>query len=425
MSNIFPIRELQRRAQADRGSIYYKYARVVDIVLDSSHPDFEPYGGPLSIGGIRFKVLDTNMEEIPGVLPFAYLGNPHYKNYPLKEEIVEIIKAPSEDMNMGPQLLKNYYFPITNIWNQPNHNAFPDQFRKPGQAADLGPNAIELPEIGLLQPFTGNMTYEGRHGNTMRLFGYKHRTNPYHDDSNNGKPMIILRNGQGLPKDPVSHTVLEDINADAASMYMTSDHSIGLLQAEKKRLAYFPSEIPLEAPAFRGKQIQMNSDRIFINARREHVLLSAAVSVGINAVRSVNVDARKYVCLDARRIYLGEKAKWEEEPAVLCNRLRNWLHKLLDLLEQVGELLQTNPPSVISWTTPITTGEGETFWDSEFSDADNNTGTLTLTLPESVTILVPVGEPAAYAAGVAQVEGVRRLRPLLPELCSIKVWIEP
>lgn len=418
-SNIFPVRELQRKNLSTRGTIYFFYARVVDIVLDASHPDFGPYGGPLSIGGIRFKVLDTNMEEIPGILPFAYVGNPNYKNYPLKEEIVEIVKSPSEDMNLAPQASKNYYYPLVNIWNQPNHNAFPDQFRKPGQPADLGPDAIELPEIGLLQPFTGNMSYEGRHGNTLRLFGYKQKTNPYHDDSNNGKPMIILRNGQGLPKNPVSHTVLEDINADAASMYMTSDHSVRLLQAETKRLAYFPSEIPLEAPAFRGKQIQMNSDRIFINAKTEHVLLSAAVSVGINAVRSVNVDARKYVCLDARRIYLGEKAKWEEEPAVLCNRLKRWLEMLLDLLEEVGNLLQTNPPSVITWTSPIGM-DLEGFW----TDEDGNEVKVITPLP-SITLQIPIGEPAAYAAGVAQVAGVAALRAILPVICSIKVWIEP
>lgn len=375
----FPIVKPPRKDLAKRGSLAFIYGRVIDVVLDESHPDFTPYGGPLAIGGIRFKVLSTDVLEIPDELPFAYIGNPYFRNYPLKEEIVEIVKHPSDDLNTAPEGTKNYYYPIINIWNQPNHNAFPDQITRNGQPADLGTDAFEMPEIGTLQPYTGNILIEGRTGNSLRFFGYKHKTNPYHNDSNNGKPMIILRNGQGIPKNPTSHTVQEDINKDAASNYMTSDHVVPLIQAETKRLAYFPSQIPPNANAYRGKQILMNADRIFINAKKEGVYLSAVTSVGINAITSVNIDARSYVCLDARKIYLGERAKWEEEPAVLCNRLKKWLEQLLDLLDQVGNLLMGNPQS----------------------------------------------EPAAFAAGSAQVVGVAALRASLDIICSKKVYIEP
>lgn len=377
----------QNRALTKRGTLAYYYGRVVDIVLDSNHPDFEPYGGPLSIGGIRFRPLETSLsEEDPTILPFAYLGNPHYKNYPLKEEIVRLEKYPSKMMNLAPQASDNYYFPLTNIWNQPNHNAFPDQRQFPELPADLGPgpcesprNCLELEQIGSLQPYPGNTVIEGRHGNTIRFFGFKHPLNIYTDDANNGKPITIFRNGQGTQKLKDSHTVLENINLDDASMYMTSDHSAPLVQAEYKRLAYFPGAEPLPADVYRGKQILENADRIFLNARKDHICLSAGISVGINAIRSVNVDARVHVCLDALKIHLGEKAKWEEEPAVLCNRLRRCLNLLADILDQTAALLMSNP---------------------EY-------------------------EPAAYAAGAWQRGNIPKFRACLNTICSIKVFIEP
>lgn len=378
LSNFKP----QTRSLTKKGDIIYYYGRVLDVVLDDSHQDYEPFGGPLAIGGIRFKPLDTMLnEEHPQEMPFAYLGNPHYKNYPLFEEIVRIEKYPSKLMNLNVHSTDNFYFPLTNIWNQPNHNAFPCQRTFPGLPANLGPgpcesprNCLELEHIGILQPFPGNTTIEGRHGNTIRFFGFKHKDNIYTDDVNNGFPITIFRNGQGVPKDESMHTVLEDINLDASSMYLTSLHKVPLVQAEYKRLAYFPGEEPIIASVYKGKQILENADRIFLNARTDGVYLSAKVSVGINAIRSVNIDARAYVCLDAKKIYLGEKAKWEQEPAVLCTTLKNWLYDLCDGLILTGRLLC---------------------------------------------------EDDVCAAGEAQVAWASELKGKLPPICSKKVFVEP
>jgi hypothetical protein len=89
------------------------------------------------------------------------------------------------------------------------------------------------------------------------------------------------------------------------------------------------------------------------------------------------------------------------------------------LLEQVGLLLQTNPPRVITWTTPVGIDLVGS-WTNEDGE-----GVEVVTPLPSLTIQVPVGEPAAFDAGVAQVAGVAALRATLPTICSKKVWIEP
>jgi hypothetical protein len=318
------------------------YGRVVDIVLSESHPDFERFGKSLSINGIRYRPLNTGAVERSEDLPFAYQLDSSFKLTPLLNEIVEIVDAPSTVMNSYPEGANKFYKKIVSIWNQTNVNPFPDQIQNPG-SAKLGTDILELPKINPLHPFNGNITIEGRHGNTLRFFGYKADKNTFTDDSNNGKPITILRNGQGSSKTKEG-TVTEDINKDDSSIYLTSDHKILLKQANTKRTSYFTP--PVNADVYKGKQIIRNSDRLFFNAKKDDILLSAIKSVGLNG-KHINFDGTDFVSMDGKKVYLGDKGKTEKEWVVLGKQNENWLKDLLDLLKQIGNTLSKLPPNPV------------------------------------------------------------------------------
>ena len=100
--------------------------RVVDIILDISHPKAIEFGGYDSIGTIFYTILENNtpLEEVSS----ANIARPIFSNlkhYPLKNEIVLILSSKDKEIYNSPNSSTAYYFPTLNIWNHPHHNALP------------------------------------------------------------------------------------------------------------------------------------------------------------------------------------------------------------------------------------------------------------------------------------------------------------
>jgi hypothetical protein len=83
-----------------------------------------------------------------------------------------------------------------------------------------------------LLPYEGDIIYEGRFGNSIRLGATvknANLANTWSTEGTNGDPITIIRNGQGQPvdSDPFA-TTIEDINKDDSSIYLTSNQKIVL-----------------------------------------------------------------------------------------------------------------------------------------------------------------------------------------------------
>lgn len=327
------------------------FARVVDIVVDSDHENYEELGSELSLNGVFFRPLGTPTKQENELLFFAYSSRRNFSQPPLIGEIVEIVNGPSEEATRNGILsTKPYYRTIENIWNSPHQNAYPDVVQDSDQNegnVELGYDFEDNSSINPLQIFPGDTTIESRLGQSIRLSGVKHRDNIYSNDSNNGEPFIILRNGQGATSQP-SQTVVEDINLDPNSIYMVSNHKVPLIQVLDKREAY--DTPPEKADLYEGNQILMNAGRIFLNAKEESVLLCGLESVGL-AGNTVNLDGIQSISLDASKIHLGVKArKDEEEPVILGAKAQTWLEDLIKVLEGIAAdfSVMTPAPPIIA-----------------------------------------------------------------------------
>ena len=329
------------RRQGTSGSAGSKYGRVVDIIYDAFHPKYEDYGKSQSINGIFYREISAPSSEDED-LKFAYCSKSNVKVMPLLGEIVVLIERPTEQRTTDPNATKVYWDEIVAIWNHPHHNAYPDTNQTQDSTNDFGKEFEELGSIAPLQVFPGDLLLESRHGSSMRFGGTKYESNELSDESNNGKPYTIIRNGQkegGKGTDPV----LETVNEDKSSIYLTSDHTIDLEQANIKRDAW--SEEPEEANKFKGAQVIINSGRLYFNAYDEHALFSAKEGIGLNA-KTVSLDGEEYVGLDAKKIYLGVAAlKREQEPVLKGETTALWLEDWLSQFEQLVKGMATAPPS--------------------------------------------------------------------------------
>ena len=310
-------------------------ARVIDVILDSNHPEFLNYGGPSAMGAIKYRLLtvnndtsETGTETSDGV---AYPLDINIRTVPLKNEVVILTKGPDQNIDDGAPTGRMYYSTVVSIWNNPHHGAYPVKTDNPD--VDLGGGIDEEGTLAPLQLLPGDTTIEGRLGQSIRLSGGGE--GPWSEGGSRNKPIIILSNGQAETQEGFS-PLFENIDEDPTSIYLTSDHTIPLTLPNDKRDSY--DSIPDLPSSYKGAQLLFNSNRITINSKLSDVLISSAESVGINGT-SINIDSTDYLCLDADKMYLGSKARINEgaakQPMVLGHRMEQFL---IDVLDQMISL---------------------------------------------------------------------------------------
>lgn len=249
--------------QTGEAGFSYLIARVTHVVqgptlIGTDIPDTY-YKNPTSLGTITYQLLkgtqDRTLESGGNVTAKPMFSA--IKQYPLEGEFVLIFPGPGELLNDIKQAPGYYYTPAYNLWNDSHHNAFPDlgdyseyinDIRRSyldsfetNQATNssatgsttmpLGPNFAEKSNIRSLRQFTGDVTIEGRWGNSIR-FG---STSAIPRDANSwsrrgsapGNPITIIRNGQGEQGNNVPWVpTVENINRDPSSIYLTQGQEI-------------------------------------------------------------------------------------------------------------------------------------------------------------------------------------------------------
>jgi hypothetical protein len=319
-------------------------ARVIDIIMDDEHPDYDTYGGPNSIGMVYYRFIsqegmDTSEEGESEYTGQAFPITTSHRLLPLKNEIILLTKGPDPLVDEGSGAGRIYYTTSYSIWNHPHHNAIPVRTEDKPEEVNIG-TGIELDsKISPLQPFPGDVLMEGRLGQSIRFAGGFSTKSTFTDESNVNKPLIIISNGQKETEDGFLH-IVEDINQDPSSIYMTSDNIIPLTLANEKRDSYETS--PDLPSSYKGSQLLLNSDRLTLNARESDILLSSKTSIGLNS-NTVNIDGKDYLCVDADKIYLGSKARINKgankQPVVLGHRMEAFLGDMLDQLISISKAL--------------------------------------------------------------------------------------
>lgn len=256
------------------------------IVQDTYHTNPE-----LPIGLISFRPINSNPKGTSGnAFPFYQI----IKSVPLKGEVVLIVPGPDAVM-LGKNKSKDYYMPALNMWNHPQHGATAID-----GAPALDQHFKETPDLNPMFPFPGDVVLEGRKGQSIR-FSENLPGTPWSSTSKNN-PTIAIVSGQYSPVEEPSF-ILEDINKDASSIYLLGNQSVPLeVNKSWKRghlkSSYPDSLLPIDGYNYTGDQIVVNSGRLYLNAKTEHILLSANKIVGLLGDR-VHLDAEQAIHFDA------------------------------------------------------------------------------------------------------------------------------
>jgi len=354
--------------------------RVRSIVLDNTHPRFKELGEWNALGAIEYEEV-TSPTLSPSSLSVAYSINPNIKSFPLLNEIVYVITFPDTNIGKNNTSSKKYYINNIGLWNHPHHNGYPiiSTNLSPSQQKDyiqtqagsvrrvtdnsteinLGKTFKERANIHPLLPFEGDIIYEGRWGNSIRLGSTVNKTpNNWSSTGNDGDPILLIRNGQGNQIDQGWIPIVENINDDDSSIYLTSTQNIPLKASSTDYTSYsngFNSslgEIPIVPSKYEGNQIILNSGRLVFNATNDHILLSSDKSINLNSLKSVNIDTRKFV-VQADNIYLGEIGLANQH-LMLGDNTVEFLKTLVSSLKDMANYLKTLTSDPVTPNNPAT-----------------------------------------------------------------------
>ena len=306
--------------------------RVKDIILDESHPEYTNFGEDQSIGVIKYTYLDKKQDTTDTkALPHAYPINSFNITLPLINEVVFLVKGPREARNLERV---DYYETVVGIYNDINWVPSIDSnegTEDPGYNFEI--NDKQKP----LHPFHGDTIIQGRNGQSIRFTGAPSFLNTFTDETNPNRPITIISNGH---EDIEGKSLyIEDINKDLSSIYLTSDHNVPLIQARDKYAG--ANTRPVQANQFKGKQIVINSGRLFFNSTEEDIQFTSKGNFGISS-QNISIDGTDYIGLDANKIYLGEDARlYELQPVILGTQLETFLVQLLAEVRRMSNAMKT------------------------------------------------------------------------------------
>lgn len=330
-------------------------ARVDSIVQNGSSEN----------GFIQCTILDSVQLDGSKIVSNVQPLFPNFKNYPLINETVLIIALADKDYDKNYNKLTWYYVNPLNLWNSqqanpipnPQENILPATQKKGYQQVEIvgtpnkpsagsntefkvGTYFDEKSDINPLYSYEGDIIIDGRFGNSIRLGNtvpnnVSYVFNDWSDAGNIGDPITIISNGHRKLK-PSYNSIVESINEDDSSIYLTSTQQIPIKVASTNDyLSYDFLPSPTTPDQYSGRQIILNSGRLVLNSTTDHILLSSAQSINLNSQQSINLDTTGPIILEGAEVYLGSSDA--NESAILGDTLVDILQgALIDLSNALG-----------------------------------------------------------------------------------------
>ena len=331
-------REMKRYMKQQNTPEFYELeaAEVIKVLLDDEDLPFIPETGErdyTKYGCIhaRMAVSNTGKQDIKIIAPL----DPNIKDYPY----------PGEYVIVADYLGDTYYTQKINMRNNVHSNIVPglSKIYNPFDGEVIKSNLPEVqnPKIRQLKAEEGDITFNGRFGNSIRLgSNVKEILTDDGIEENTGKensPNVIIRAGQGVEEQLLNKPVKEDVNKDSSSLWMTTDQVIPFERSSEKAHG---KTVPNQ---YDGKQIIINSDRIVFNSKVNsiHAFSKSEISMG--------ADIR--MNLESPIVNLADRMA--TQPALGGDNTMDLIDKLLSALITFANGIAPSMASVISFKVPI------------------------------------------------------------------------
>ena len=242
-----------------------KVQLVILDALDAKY--YSTLGEEDSIGSILFTWLSQD-EPATGNYGSCHVARPlnfNLSHYPVRKELVHIFPAPGSEYNNNEAKIWYYGSPIS-LHQSPQGSPLPGQLNIYNSEYEQGRTFKIREKIQPLRPYEGDITFEGRWGNSIRLGsttdnspeGTTHQ-NAWSNEGELGEPITIIRNGQGIKDRGESfERIIENINDDDSSIYLCSRQQISDFIPASTNDGSYGSAVSIFTTKVKAPKIQNN-----------------------------------------------------------------------------------------------------------------------------------------------------------------------
>jgi len=336
------------------------FAEVKEVIYVDDNPNLI-YGVKVAPLGLYPKT-EKNSASIVTVRPF----NISVVRIPIVGEVVAIIQAPGSFASGLDSALEHYYVDVVSLQGNIHHNAIPTVQSKEvsgatsgnsnsyqeasagntndSKSAEIDSDFTENENIGILQPYIGDVIFSGRYGQSIR-FSTTPKSGKFSLTQNwsagsEAAPITIIRNSeQKESPGKVNGFITENFTDDDNSIIMASGQELVFEQASQVLTSINTNEITSWRSEKWGKtpQTLINSGRIVLNSQQQEIIAFAKNGIGLSSETNIAIDANDVIALNSEKIELGDKA---DQSLILGNDWEEWMK---DLVNAIGNLTAITP----------------------------------------------------------------------------------
>jgi hypothetical protein len=279
---------------------------VIDVVRDPSHKWYMSKTAGADIGYVKVRFLGELANYSKNEDMFGQWIPPLNKNittFPLKGEIVVLLRAASLAAQENPKDTQWYWLSVVQLWGDINSNAVSNiGFHQDSYVNDKLGDSFKEKDISPMQHYEGDTIFQGRFDNSIRLGSTNSGkpANTWSIGSSAGDPIMFISNGHAKTGD----THIEDINNNASSIILTKSQKIDLkpanaIASQKVAVPTGPATPMTPINGYTSSQIIINSDRLVFNSKKDNIILSAKKEIGLStATWKLNVSALADILLE-------------------------------------------------------------------------------------------------------------------------------
>jgi hypothetical protein len=310
---------------------------------------------------IRAKPLDGRTVSIDSKTINIITARPinvHLTAMPIVGEVVKLYYAPSDKASGSGDSLEIYFDTIVNLTSKTNHAGLPKVGHtdagggnaagyqtvaaggtSPSGKAELDKNFQEDKKAEPLQPYVGDLLFQGRYGNAIRFSstntkGSYSKPQPWKEGTT-GDPILVLRNSKG--KGSGEKFIAEEFMKDDATITLTSTQDIKFSPSSQAQQALKNRKINKD---FKGKQAYIISGRIVLNSFENEISLYSKNGVSLSSQTNVTIDSKQVTEINGSRINLGTNA---DQQIILGNLWKQWMENFIDAIGALTDLSPCGP----------------------------------------------------------------------------------
>lgn len=314
------------------------------------------------------KIIGGASSNSPNDVITAQSIDVNIKNIPIIGEIVFLMKGPTSFDNAARGGQQYYYTNPISIQNSVHHNGLPGvteylENKTPSNTENRNNTLDGIPnkkskrmelkskidatfperlDVYPIQPYPGDVIIEGRWGQSIR-FGstidereigkwpyprYIPNWQPGYGAT--GNPILVISNGTNPKNKKYDEFILENIDTDDSSIWMTSGQKVSFNPASSFMPSITDKNVGLYSiNDYSGNQIMIASDRIILNAKKQELIGFSKESIGFSSEKTFSVDSKKLIEMESEKINLGLNAN---EPVLMGNLTADWLQDFCSLM---------------------------------------------------------------------------------------------